>query len=394
MKSIKKIIPLMLVLAIVFQPALSKADSKLGFEDKVKAYYTIEQDYSQELLNYNENKPLAIASLTKIMTYVLVMEDINANKYKLDDKIKIQTQYAKPEASTMQLKKGEELTVNDLIRGMMIVSGNDAADELAVKSEGSVEKFVQRMNKKAAELELESAKFYSASGYPENDKENMMSAKDLAKLTTYTINNYPQVLNYTKTQKLSMPTRKYEAATTVPFLGKIEGVDGFKTGTTEKAGYCLITTMSLKPNNPKNKIVSVLMGAPTKYDRNTYQKIILEYVRNSFEPMNILNSEKPIETKSVNSVVDKNVEIYPTEDVSILYNTKTGLQQKVDIKKDLKAPLKKGQIVGKVVIDTGKGDKREVSLVVKKPYEKADTLTRIKRSAKYTYELLEALLAS
>ena len=154
MKSIKKIIPLMLVLAIVFQPALSKADSKLGFEDKVKAYYTIEQDYSQELLNYNENKPLAIASLTKIMTYVLVMEDINANKYKLDDKIKIQTQYSKPEASTMQLKKGEELTVNDLIRGMMIVSGNDAADELAVKSEGSVGKFVERMNKKAAELEL------------------------------------------------------------------------------------------------------------------------------------------------------------------------------------------------------------------------------------------------
>lgn len=172
----------MLILAIVFQPALSKADSKLGFEDKVNSYYTIEQDYSQELLNYNENKPFAIASLTKIMTYVLVMEDINANKYKLDDKIKIQTQYNKPEASTMQLKKGEELTVNDLIRGMMIVSGNDAADELAVKSEGSVEKFVQRMNKKAAELELKSAKFYSASGYPENDKENMMSAKDLAKL--------------------------------------------------------------------------------------------------------------------------------------------------------------------------------------------------------------------
>ena len=71
----------MLILAIVFQPALSKADSKLGFEDKVKAYYTIEQDYSQELLNYNENKPFAIASLTKIMTYVLVMEDINASKY-------------------------------------------------------------------------------------------------------------------------------------------------------------------------------------------------------------------------------------------------------------------------------------------------------------------------
>lgn len=394
MKSIKKIIPLMLILTIVFQPALSTADSRLGFEDKVKSYYTIEQEYSQELLNCNENKPLAIASLTKIMTYVLVMEDIHANKYKLDDKIKIQTQYSKPEASTMQLKKGEELTVNDLIRGMMIVSGNDAADELAIKSEGSVQKFVKRMNKKAQELELDSAKFYTASGYPENDKDNLMSAKDLAKLTSYTINNFPQVLNYTKTQKLSMPQRKYEAASTIPFLGKIDGVDGFKTGTTEKAGYCLITTMNLKPNDSKHKVISVLMGAPTKYDRNTYQKIMLEYVRNSFEPMKILDREKPIETKIVNSVVDGKVEIFPTEDVSILYNNKTGLQEKLDIKKDLKAPLKKGQIVGKIVIDTGKGDTREVSLVVNKSYEKADTMTRIKRSAAYTYELLSALLQS
>ncbi len=394
MNRIQKILSLMLALAIVIAPTLSKADSNLGIEKKVKAYYTIEQNTSQELLNHNEDEPLAIASLTKIMTYVLVMEDINSGKYKLNDVVLVADQYSKPEASTMQLKKGEKITVNDLIRGMLIVSANDAADTLAAKSEGSVENFVKRMNDKANELELKSAKFYTASGYPEKNKDNMMSAKDLAKLTAYTLNKYPQILNYTKTSTLSMPQRKYKQESTLPFLGKIEGVDGLKTGTTDKAGYCLISTMNLKPQDTENKVISVLLGAPSKYDRNEFQKTILEYVRTSFEPMQVVESEKPVITKSINSAEDTNVEIYPTEDVKILYNEKTGVQQEVKIKDNLKAPIEKGQIVGEILLDTGKGEKRSISLITKKQYKKADTMTRLKRSFNYTYKLVSDLIAS
>lgn len=393
MKSLKKyLLTIFMVLAVVI-PRKSLADeSKLGIEEKVNSYYALEVNSGQELLNYQETKAFPIASISKIMTYILVMEDIEQGKYSLTDEIKITEAYNEPNGSAIGLEVGDVVSVNELIQGMLIASGNDAAQALAINSRGTSNDFVRAMNEKAKELGYESAEFFSVSGYPVGNNENLMSAKDVANMASYAIRNYPQITNYTSQEVFRLPSKNFSKESTIPFLNEMEGVDGLKTGTSDGAGYCVATSMNISKGENGEKIVSVLLGAADRYDRNMFQKEILNYIDSYFIPQKISTKGDVVGQIQVNSSKDKLVNAIATEDISILYNEKTGLEESVKMKEDLKAPIKEGDIVGEMLINTGKGNLRKVSLVADKDYKKANPITRIKRSIEYTFTLFSKLL--
>ncbi|MDY6064725.1 MAG: D-alanyl-D-alanine carboxypeptidase family protein [Finegoldia sp.] len=393
MKSLRRYLLTVVMTLVLILPSLSRADqSNLGIEEKVNGYYAMEVNSGQELLNYQEDQAFPIASLTKIMTYILVMEDVEGGKYSLNDEVKIEETYNEANASVIGLEKGDVLTVNDLIKGMLVASGNDAAEALAINSAGTSNDFVKAMNDKAKELGFESAEFFTPSGYPEGDNENVMSAKDVANMCAYAIRTYPQITNYTSQEVFSLPEKNFSKESTIPFLGEIDGVDGLKTGTSDGAGYCVSTSMTLSKGENGEKIVSVLLGAPDKYDRNMFQKEILDYIDTSFIPQKISTGGEVVGEISVNSAKDRHVKAVATEDISILYNEKTGLEQSVQMKEGLKAPIKEGDVVGEMVINTGKGEPRKVGLVSDKDYKRVNPLTRFSRAMEYIFTLFSKLL--
>lgn len=250
-------------------PTISLADT-FGVEDKFTSYLVINSDSGEILGEYESEKVLPIASITKLMTYNIVKDSIKAGKISLTDQVTITKEMAEIPGSSFNLKEGEVLTVDDLLKGMLVVSGNDAAKALAITVGGNEEAFVKLMNKKAEEIGLEHAKFYNASGYPVDDKENEMSTKDICKMTDYILKEYPEILDYSKIRILDYPSRGFKRKSSIPLLGEVKGVDGLKTGTTDKAGHCVVTTMKVNENTKEKpyRVIIVAMGASSKEERD------------------------------------------------------------------------------------------------------------------------------
>jgi len=222
---------------------------------------------------HNIDEVVAIASTTKIMTYLVAREAIEKGEVSEDDIVKVSQYAASTKGSSFGLKPGEEITLGTLIDVILIVSGNDAAVAIAEHVGGSEEAFVQRMHETAEKIGLTTAKFINPNGMPidlEETDQNFMSTRDLFELTRYIIKNYPDVLKITDSESLVLIDRGYEKASTNPLLPEMEVVDGFKTGYTDKAGLCLISTVPVvieEDTNMNRRVISVVMGARSHTDR-------------------------------------------------------------------------------------------------------------------------------
>lgn len=374
-------------------PTISLADT-FGVEDKFTSYLVINSDSGEILGEYESEKVLPIASITKLMTYNIVKDSIKAGKISLTDQVTITKEMAEIPGSSFNLKEGEVLTVDDLLKGMLVVSGNDAAKALAITVGGNEEAFVKLMNKKVEEIGLEHAKFYNASGYPVDDKENEMSTKDICKMTDYILKEYPEILDYSKIRILDYPSRGFKRKSSIPLLGEVKGVDGLKTGTTDKAGHCVVTTMKVNENTKEKpyRVIIVAMGASSKEERDKADKYIAEYIRQNFGIVNLTTKDEEYSTLRVNSSQTRDVKVYVDETVTKMVDKSKGINYVEKVDDNIKAPFKAGEKIGTLTIMNGGKPVKEVGLVVKEDYKKASFFTRVRRSLSWAFRLTRELL--
>jgi serine-type D-Ala-D-Ala carboxypeptidase (penicillin-binding protein 5/6) len=214
------------------------------------------------LFSKNADKQLPVASLTKILTTLIALEEIDKGTLKWDDWVKISSAAVKTRGSKVGLMTGQKLSVKDTVKGVIIASGNDTAIALAEHISGSVRRFVKRMNKKAAQLGLHHFTFVDPHGL---SAKNCSTAYDIAKLSMLLIKR-KEILNISKLQYDHIRTsdrQLIKLKNTNQLIGKVPEVDGLKTGNTHAAGYCLSATAK----KDHQRVVAIVLGTPSGTDR-------------------------------------------------------------------------------------------------------------------------------
>lgn len=386
----KTLLSLALIFSICFV-GTAKSYAIFGIEKKTTASLIGDANSGALFIAENIDEALPIASISKLMTFFLVKEKIAEGKFKLEDKVKVSVTASSEEGSSLDLKAGEEISVKDLLDGLMIVSGNDAAVALAELVRETESKFVTMMNDKASELGLKNATFTNASGLTKNGQDNKMSTRDIFTLSKTIIEKYPEVLEYAKTTVLEQPSRNFKKESTIPLVGEVEGVDGLKTGHTDEAGYCLVSTMKIKKGESEFRIISVLMGAKTKADRAQYMKDMLNYAKQNIETRKLIDIEKFTKKVDVKSASNGYVELVPKEDLERVSMKGINYTTEVNVG-EVKLPLKKGDKVGEILIKNSNEVIATVDLVAKEDYSKAGLLSRTVRLIKTIFEVVETVL--
>lgn len=234
-----------------------------------KSGYFVEVNSGEVLYQKDPNSKLPIASLVKVMTAILSLENKNLN-----DKFIVSEKAAYQEPDEMQLIAGERLTLEELLYGIFLISANDAAEVLAEGLTGDRETFISLMNKKAKLLGMENTLFTNPTGYDEDEKEHYSTAYDVMLMARYLIKNYPQVLSISSTEHVILPKstehQDYDMYSGINLLTTYPGVLGLKTGFTPQAGYSLITIVK----KADKVVLGVLLDAPSRRDD---AKILVDY---------------------------------------------------------------------------------------------------------------------
>ncbi|NYB73035.1 D-alanyl-D-alanine carboxypeptidase [Sedimentibacter hydroxybenzoicus DSM 7310] len=333
------------------------------------------------LYEYNINEQLAIASISKLMTYLVMMDAVSNGDVSLDDDVVISGHAASTDGSKFGLVSGETIKLNLLVKGMLIVSGNDCATAIAEHVGKTVDNFVKMMNEKSSELGLLSGSFINPHGLPINDEktgQNHMSAADLYKLTRHILTKYPEILEVTRQDELVVTERNYRKQATNPILGFVEGADGLKTGFTDKAGLCLVS--SLPVDGEQNfRLIGIILGAVTHEDRFDKTKELLEYGRDNFSYNKIIKQTEAADHVYITNSKDGKVEVFPSSDYNKMLKNDDIIKTKISYNDTVKAPLKSGDKIGTISIYVNDKEVGQVDAVVNKNIEKANILVRIFR---------------
>ena len=341
---------------------------------RAKAALAYDITYNKILYSKNMDEKLPNASTTKILTAIVAYENSNMN-----DVVLVSQNAARVGGSTINLKSGDEVILGDLMKGLLICSGNDAAVAIAEHVGGSVEHFCSMMNNKAAELGAKNTHFVTPHGL-DND-EHYTTASDLAILSSYLLKiPYLASIVDIRSTTIKINDQPKDIRTTNEILGIYSNAHGVKTGITGKAGRCLITEVS----SGDRDIITVVLGCDTKKQRTLESIWLINYSFREFEEVDIyekadskfkISVDKSTSTENEVEFLLKKVELIPN-------GSKENIRYLYDIKKNLVAPVKKDEIIGKiyVYIDDNLIDMEEIKI----PYE-------IKRKSVFDYvkELLK-----
>jgi D-alanyl-D-alanine carboxypeptidase (penicillin-binding protein 5/6) len=379
MKKIRKLLSLCLVI-IMFTNTI--AFGEININENIKGALLGDLETGEVLYEYNINEQLAMASVTKIMTYLVMMDAVTKGEVSLDDDVVISGHAAATEGSNFGVLSGETVKLSLLVKGMLIVSGNDCATAIAEHVGKTEDNFVIMMNSKASELNLMSASFVNPHGLPIDDNEtgqNHMSVSDIYKLVRHILSTYPQMLEVTKQPQLVVPERNFNKRATNPILGVVEGADGLKTGYTDKAGLCLVSTMPVTGNGQDYRLIVILMGSKTADERLEKTKTLLEYGKNNFIMEKLADTSQSIDSVYITNSKLGKVEIFPAQDYNKLVNKEDTVRTKITYNQEVKAPLSKGDKVGTISILVNDEEVGQVDATVNENIEKANIFVRIFR---------------
>lgn len=314
----------------IVQTCSQDVESEIEIESRIAVVY--DRNSGKVLWGKDENKRSAMASTTKIMTAIVTLENGN-----LDDIVKISSKAAWTGGSSLNLKTGDEVKLEDLLYGLMLKSGNDAAVAIAEHIGGSVEGFSQMMNKKANELGLKDTHFVTPHGL--DDPEHYTTAKELAIISDYAMKNnkFEQIVS-TKNYSIFINGKIRRIENTNELLGVLNGVKGIKTGFTSNAGRCLVTCV----NRDGWEIIVVVLKADTKKMRTADSVKLIEYIYKNYS---LVDVQKIVEEKFLDwrKIQDKMIAINKCKN-----NSKMNLQiSKLDIST---IPVKNSKI-DKIEID-------------------------------------------
>ncbi|MEC2110997.1 D-alanyl-D-alanine carboxypeptidase DacF [Bacillus sp. ATD] len=370
------------IMLLTFAPsAFAKQDGKRTSElaHEAKSAVLIERDTGKVLYNKNSNERLAPASMTKIMTMLLIMEALDKGKIKMSDKVRTSEHAASMGGSQIFLEPGEEMTVKEMLKGIAIASGNDASVAMAEFISGSEEEFVQKMNKKAKELGLKNTSFKNPTGLTEEG--HYSSAYDMAIMAKELL-KYESITKFTGTYEDYLrenTDKKFWLVNTNRLIKFYPGVDGVKTGYTGEAKYCL--TASAKKGNMR--AIAVVFGASTPKERNAQVTKMLDFAFSQYETHPLYKRNETVAKIKVKKGKQKLIELTTSEPISIL--TKKGedmnnVKKEIKMKDNISAPIQKGQELGTLVLKKDGEVLAESPVAAKEDMKKAGFITFLKRT--------------
>ena len=364
----KKFVVFMLVIFMSF-PAFIKADN-LTLAPNSKSAIMLEVSTGEILFEKNSHERLHPASMTKMMSLLLIMESIEKNIIKLDDMVTVSSNASGMGGSQILLETNEQMSVDDLIKGVTIASGNDAVVALAERIAGTEEEFVNMMNNKVKELDLNDTNFKNSHGL--DAANHYSSAYDMSIIAKELV-KHEKILEYSRIYEMYLrenTDRKIWLVNTNKLVRFYNGVDGLKTGYTKEAGYCL--TATAKKNDMR--IIAVVMGEPDSSTRNSEVTGMLDYAFSQYEIEKLLSKESIIGETLVEKGTNKYVKLVPTSDVTVLnkkINGKKNATYEVEVD-NIIAPVTKGSIVGKLHIKEDDNLTRTIDITVSEDVKKAN----------------------
>nr|WP_307255792.1 D-alanyl-D-alanine carboxypeptidase family protein [Oikeobacillus pervagus] len=344
-----------MVVTFFFLTPLTHAEEKqseqksVELADKAKSAILMERDTGAILYDKNSDERLAPASMTKIMTMILIMEAIQKGNIKWDEKVRTSEYAASMGGSQIFLEPGEEMTVKEMLQAIAIGSANDASVAMAEHISGSEEEFIDMMNKKVKELGLKNTKFKNPTGLPVDG--HYSSAYDMAIMAKELL-KYKDITQFTGMYESYLrdeTEKKFWLVNTNKLVKFYPGVDGLKTGFTSEAKYCL--TATAKKNNMR--VVAVIFGADTPKERNAQITKMLDYSFSKYQTHPLYKSGEVLGEVKVSKGKVNKVKAKTDSSVSVL--TKKGekpnkLQKKIKIMENVKAPIQKGDKIGELII--------------------------------------------
>ena len=326
----------------------------------VRGYVLMDYQSGNLLANMKGDERMEPASITKLMTAYVIYKALKSGKIHLDDKVTITERAWKVVGSKMFVKVGTQVPVEDLLMGMVVQSGNDATVALAEHVAGSEETFVKLMNQEAERLGLKGSHFTNAPGLP--DPNHYMSARDIAVLTRALIRDFPE--HYARYSVRGFKYNNIEQPNRNRLLFTDSSVDGVKTGHTESAGYCLVS--SAKRND--TRLIGVVLGATKEKDRFQASEALLNYGFSFFESRKLYDGNTPIATSRIWKGKDNELPLgvaYPLY-VTVPKGQAPQVSTTTTVQPKIVAPAQKDQPFGEIVVKLGDQEVSKTPLVALK----------------------------
>ena len=313
---------------------------------KAKAAILIDADSGTVLYRLNENKKLPLASVTKIMTMLLVMEAIRDGKLRYEDKIACSKYAQKMGGSQIWMEEGEQFSVLELLKATAVASANDACALLGEAVAGSAQGFVKLMNDRAKELGMNNTHFDNCTGLDDTTEKQYSSAYDIAVMSRELL-KHKEILEYTTIWMDSLRGGKTELVNTNRLIRSYSGITGLKTGTTSKAGFCI----SASATRSGTSLISVILGSETSEERFESAANLLDWGFANFESVSPKIDVGKI--SKIEIVGGEEGEITPVFDkeakILVEKGSSDGITMSIESPKSLSAPIEKGQKIGKLV---------------------------------------------
>ena len=334
------------------------------------------------LYESNSHEQLAPASVTKVMTMLLIMEAVDSGKIAMTDTVTASEAAASKGGSQVYLKAGETMPVSDMLKSIAVSSANDCACAMAEHLAGSEEAFVAQMNQRAAELGMQDTHFVNCTGLDdgENAAQHRTSAHDIALMSRQLLKNHPDIKKFTTIWMDTIRGGTFGLSNTNKLVRFYQGATGLKTGFTSGAGYCLSATAQ----RDGMELIAVVMGADTSANRNTACKQLLDYGFANFALIQPeLPEPEPIAVKlgkadSVSGILGE------TEGLLIDKAQKNAVTMELSVEESVTAPVSQGQRLGTLTVKAGQQVLKEVPLVAAEGVQRmtfGDLFTMVLRRA-------------
>ena len=347
-----------------------------SFDTKAPIAYMTDLSSGAVLYEKNADKQIPPASMAKMMTVYVAFDLINKGKLKLDDKFRVNEETWKKwnnQGSTMFLGVGDQVSVSDLLHGIVTLSGNDACVVLADGIAGSEEAFVGLMNKRAKELGMSNSQFGNSNGWPDEGR-TKVTARDLAKLGSATVNNFPKLYDAFYGQD-EFSWNGITQSNRNPLMGKVAGSDGLKTGHTEEAGYGFTGSAEQKGR----RLISVLAGLDSYGGRIEESVKFMNWGFNAWEPKKLFEKGTKIQTAEVQLGDSSSVSLIAAKDIfaTLPKGSDGEMTMKVTYDGPIKAPIVKGQPVATLIVTIADAGQQSVPLIAGEDVGEAGFFDRV-----------------
>ena len=365
MKQISALCLAAALLAAAVPPASAAGEAVPGLTLSCASAVLMEKETGTLLYEQNAHEKLEPASVTKIMTLLLVMEAVDSGQISLDDTVAVSAYAAGMGGSQVYLKEGEQMTVSELIKCVTVVSGNDCAVALAEHLSGSEAAFVARMNQRAQELGMTDTNFVNCTGLPAPG--HVTSAYDIALMSRELILHHPSIRDYTTIWMDSIRDGTFGLTNTNRLVRFYQGATGLKTGSTDSALYC----MSATAERDGMELIAVVMKAPTSAQRFEDAKVLLDYGFASYALVSVY-PESPLAPVDVLLGTVSQVQPQLQRECRLLVRKGEAGQvtTRLTLPQDLEAPVEQGQILGRMEVYVGEELRDSVPITAAQPVDR------------------------